>query len=194
MGRHPVAALSLLIGLLFSSSAAGQTELPFVEFAEGAYERADSSMPATSGQRPMSELAPDAFRFTSEPPSGKAYVFEGRRLARDATLTVISFEPRPALQWREGRRMTFRMSLNDYDRIAGALDGQLERGEEYWSRLRAGETPTWLCNDGSRLLTERIVGGRETWMEGDCGPNHPSHYIDYVLRAFTLDRLTDRVR
>lgn len=178
--------------------AAAQTDigLPYVEYGEGRYpdEAGAADVRAASDIRPLTELGADAFRFTSDPASGlrKAYVFEARRLREHATLAVIWLDRGRELRWARTRRVTFHLSHAEYDALATLVDEQLERGRALSSRLRQGEEPTWLCNDGSYLIAERIRDGREMWMMGDCGLHHPNSEVEARLRAFVLDRLGDR--
>jgi hypothetical protein len=148
------------------------------------------SVRGAAGVRPMAEVGADAFRFTFDASSAlrKSYVYEARRSATGAILQVTWLDRRSAGGWTPTRRQRFRIQSAEYERIATEIDEQLRRGREDAERIRDGEEPL-LCTDGFALRTERIVDGRQSWMQNGCDPNDPNGEIDRMLRDFVLDRL-----
>jgi hypothetical protein len=195
MLRMIAIALSALFALGAPSQAQTANYPSGVLFEEGPFpyheeDNTDWTVRGAAGVRPMAQLGTDAFRFTFDASSAlrKSYVYEARRSANGAVLQVTWLDRRSAGGWTPTRRQRFRIQSAEYERLATEIDEQLRLGREDAERVRSGEEQM-LCNDGFALRTERIVDGRESWMENGCGPDDPNEAIDRMLRDFVLDRI-----
>ena len=138
----------------------------------------------------IAEIERDVLRFSSAPPlGGRGYMMTFVGAADGAWAEVVwALWDNRVDRWRATRRERFELEPSEYEDLATFADQAYLRGARRGFMDPAPEA-IYVCADGPGYLTERLIDGRQIWLAGPCGPEHPNDEIaDYLVR-WLADRL-----
>lgn len=187
MGRHQRwTRIAGVVGLLLLAPAA------WAETGEGAFDHGRFNILAWSKARPLKAIGDDVVRMSSTPAlGGQGWVIELHRVDEKFARGEVRFLWTSRDRGEETGRIKLGMLIEDYEALTRRIDEQLTRRDFEDSRVvhnsKGQVTELIVCTDGPGYVTERRVGGKEVWLDGFCGDNHPNDAIAVLLQAAVMD-------
>lgn len=182
----------LLVVCLVTASLPTLASAAWAEIVEGAYRPDRFSILTWTKSRPLNRLGDDVVRMSSTPAlGGHGWVIELRRVDAGSAEGEVRFLRTGRDHGIEVGRIRFDIAAEDYAALIRQIDALLARRDFQRSRVTRDPdgtvTELLVCTDGPGYLTERRVGGKEVWLEGSCGDDHPNQAIAALLQKVVLD-------
>jgi hypothetical protein len=160
------------------------------DFQVGEFQPEENDVLVRAMRPPMSDLGPDAVRFSTSPAlGGVAYVVEivprGRNFAR---VTVLGLWGHERDTWTIDDRIRFNLAGSRYRALTSKVDAELTRARAI-SKSDETDGESYICTDGPGYLTERIVNGAAVSLIGFCDPDHPNRAISDEMLGLLCSHL-----